>query len=64
MDDKTKELLQAVLAYLRRTNRPVPGIAAARKVQEDGSSHLEGCEQDRFLIAERVEKALAKSDEV
>lgn len=55
------ELLRDTLAYLRRTKNHAGGyIAAVRKPQPDGTTHLEGCEQDRFLLAERIEKALAQ----
>lgn len=61
MSDATK-LLQDVLDYLRRT-RSGTGIYASRKADENGAAQLEGCEKDRFLIAERVEKFLAQSAE-
>jgi hypothetical protein len=61
--DATK-LLRDVLDYLRRNDSCMPGyIAAVRKLQPDGTEHLEGGEQRRFLLAERVEKFLAQSAE-
>jgi hypothetical protein len=56
------ELLRDVLDYLRRT-RSGTGIYASRKTDENGAAQLEGCEKDRFLMAERVEKFLAQSAE-
>jgi hypothetical protein len=51
--EPSEALLKEVLQYLTRSNRPVPGIGASYKTGE-----LEGPEQDRFLLAEKVKKFL------
>lgn len=50
-----RKLLKETLAYLQRETHSTSGIAASRK-----SGELEGPEQERFLIAEKIEKFLAK----
>jgi hypothetical protein len=47
------ELLKETLRYLKREDFSVPGIGASRK-----SGNLEGPEQVRFLLAEKIEEFL------
>jgi hypothetical protein len=46
-------LFKEILTYLRRADHAVPGIGCSRK-----SGYLEGPEQDRFLLAEKIERRL------
>ena len=48
-------LLKEILTYLRRADHAVPGIGCSRK-----SGYLEGPEQDRFLLAEKIERKLER----
>jgi len=50
---KETELLKETLRYLKREGHTVPGIGASRK-----SGNLEGPEQERFLLAEKIERFL------
>jgi hypothetical protein len=63
---QSRKLLQETLRYLRREDHSVPGIGA-KVVEQFVDGHkietLEGPEQDRFKLAQKVEAFLAKPDE-